>query len=210
MHNGTTTGGSPRSFKKQEQEFYELPWLVEKDTIAVDIGANKGAYTYALSRLVGKNGWVIAVEPIEELAAYVARGCHQLHLPVQVEQCCLSDNEGAGHLFIPIEKKELQTGLATLNKETTIQGQNRQVKIRCLDKLLHNRNKRVSFIKCDVEGHELKVFQGALEILKSDRPNILVEIEQHHCDEPMKSRFDFSIQMVTKVFIYLMKTAQKN
>ena len=180
-----------RSFKKQEQEFYELPWLVEKDTIAVDIGANKGAYTYALSRLVGKNGLVVSIEPIEELAAYIARACRQLNLPVQVKQCCLSDRDGDGYLFIPLEVSELQAGLATLNKKTSPQGEQRQVKIRCLDEMLRGRNKRISFIKCDVEGHELKVFQGAINILKSDRPKIIVEIEQHHCDEPMESRFIF-------------------
>lgn len=180
-----------RSFKKHEAELYELPWLVQQDTIAIDIGANNGAYTYALSRLVGKNGQVIAIEPIAELVAYIVRACGQLRLPVKVEQCCLSDQEGIGYLFIPINVNELQTGLATLNKETAPQGDQRQVKIKCLDGLLHERKQRISFIKCDVEGHELKVFQGAINILKSDRPNILVEIEQHHCDEPMENRFNF-------------------
>lgn len=180
-----------RSFKKQEQEFYELRWLVDKDTIAVDIGANKGAYTYALSKIVGKKGLVISIEPIEELASYIAFACQQLKLPVRVEQCCLSDKEGDGYLFIPIEDNTLQTGLATLNRKSSSQCEGRQVKIKCLEEILRGRNKRVSFIKCDVEGHELKVFQGALDILKSDRPNILVEIEQRHCDEPIVSRFNF-------------------
>lgn len=180
-----------RSFKKHEAELYELQWLAQKDTIAVDIGANKGAYTYALSKVVGKKGRVIAIEPIAELPAYIARACRQLKLPVIVEQCCLSDHEGDGYLFIPKDVSELQTGLATLNKKTTPQGDQRQVKIRCLDEMLSERKQRVSFIKCDVEGHELKVFQGAIHILKNDRPNILVEIEQHHCDEPMESRFNF-------------------
>jgi 23S rRNA U2552 (ribose-2'-O)-methylase RlmE/FtsJ len=57
-----------RSFKVQEPELYELGWLVEKDTIAVDIGANKGAYTYAISKVVGKKGLVVAIEPIETFA----------------------------------------------------------------------------------------------------------------------------------------------
>ena len=62
-----------RSYKKQEPELYELGWLVQQSSIAVDIGANKGAYTYVLSKLVGKKGYVVAVEPIVELADYLRR-----------------------------------------------------------------------------------------------------------------------------------------
>jgi len=180
-----------RSFKKQELELYEIGWLVAKGTIAVDIGANKGAYTYALSKIVGKKGLVLSIEPIEELAAYLQRACAQLKLPTIVEQCCLSDKDGEGALFIPVEGGELQTGLATLNKGDKEKDNVRKVKIRRLDDMLQKRDKRVSFIKCDVEGHEMEVFRGAIEILKSDRPNVLVEIEQHHFEEPIESRFKF-------------------
>jgi hypothetical protein len=37
----------------------------------------------------------------------------------------------------------------------------------------------------------MEVFRGAVEILRSDRPNVLVEIEQHHFEEPIESRFRF-------------------
>ena len=189
-----------RSFKTQEPELYELAWLAEKGTIVVDIGANKGAYTYALSRIVGKKGLVLAFEPIAELADYLRRACIQLHLPVRVEQCCLSDKEGFADLFIPIENKELQTGLASLAKTENGDGDIRKVKTKRLDDLLENRDRRVSFIKCDVEGHEIEVFQGTLEILKSDRPNLLVEIEQRHFEEPIEKHFEFFQEQGYKPF----------
>jgi hypothetical protein len=108
-----------------------------------------------------------------------------------VEQCCLSDKEGEDDLFIPVENGKLQTGLATLNKKNQGEGNIRKVKTRRLDDMLRERNQRVSFIKCDVEGHELEVFRGASDILKSDRPNLLIEIEQRHFDAPIESRFKF-------------------
>jgi FkbM family methyltransferase len=180
-----------RSFKTQEPELYELAWLVKKGSIAVDVGANKGAYTYALSRIVGTNGMVLSIEPIQELAAYLKRACRQLALPARVEQCCLSDEEGTGNLFIPLQGNELQTGYASLNKLIQGPGEVRHVEKKKLDDMLRERKCRVSFIKCDVEGHELEVFRGACDILKEDRPNLLVEIEQHHFEEPIESRFDF-------------------
>ena len=189
-----------RSFKEQEPELYELKSLVEKGTIAVDIGANKGAYTYALSRIVGKKGLVLAFEPIAELADYLSRACSQLRLPVQIEQCCLSDKEGFADLFIPIEDNELQTGLASLAKTENGHSDIRKVETKKLDDLLKDRDRRVSFIKCDVEGHEIAVFHGALEILKSDRPNLLVEIEQRHFEEPLEKHFDFFQEQGYKPF----------
>jgi len=180
-----------RSYKEQEPELYELGWLVEKATIAVDVGANKGAYTYALSKVVGNNGLVVAVEPIEELAVYLQRACVQLSLPVKVEQCALSAEEGEGELFIPVIDGRLQTGFATLDKKNQNEGDLRKVKLRRLDDMLCGRSQRVSFIKCDVEGYELEVFRGSTGILKSDRPNLLVEIEQLHFDRPIAEHFDF-------------------
>jgi FkbM family methyltransferase len=180
-----------RSFKAHEAELHELGWLVERSTIAVDIGANKGAYTYALSRAVGKHGMVVAVEPIEELSVYLRRASAQLSLPVRVEQCCLSDGSGTGTLFIPIDSGELQTGLARLNRQDPGHGDLRTVRTATLDDLLSARAKRVSFIKCDVEGHELAVFRGASRVLASDRPNLLVEIEQRHLNTPMEDHFAF-------------------
>ena len=60
-----------------------------------------------------------------------------------------------------------------------------------MDDLLNDRELRVSFIKCDVEGHELEVLKGAIDILKTDRPNLLVEIEQRHLFEPIDTVFRF-------------------
>jgi FkbM family methyltransferase len=128
---------------------------------------------------------------IEELAAYLQQVCNQLSLPIRVEQCCLSDKEGEDDLFIPVEDGKLQTGFATLNKKNQGEGNIRKIKTRRLDDMLRKRNQRVSFIKCDVEGHELEVFRGASDILKSDRPNLLVKIEQRHFEGPIKKRFEF-------------------
>ena len=184
-----------RSFKKQEFELYELYWLVAKGSLAVDIGANNGAYTFALSRLVGRDGRIVAIEPIEHLADYLRRASRQLHLPVDVKQICLSSRDGYADLVIPLSSKgELLTGYANLGNHEAVSDSThckQHVKLKRLDDVLADRNRRVSFIKCDVEGHELEVFKGALDILKTDRPNLLVEIEQRHLNEPIDTVLSF-------------------
>ena len=37
----------------------------------------------------------------------------------------------------------------------------------------------VGFVKIDVEGHELAVLQGSTDLLRTQRPTLMVEIEQH-------------------------------
>jgi hypothetical protein len=50
---------------------------------------------------------------------------------------------------------------------------------------------RVSFIKIDVEGHELEVLLGSVDTLRRDRPILLIEIEQRHSPVPISETFDF-------------------
>ena len=49
-----------------------------------------------------------------------------------------------------------------------------RVKTEKLDDLLMNSN--VGFIKIDVEGHEKNVLMGALNLIKRNKPSLLVEI----------------------------------
>lgn len=177
-----------RSFKGQEPEFGEVKSLVKPGTTAVDVGANKGAYTYELARLVGRNGSVLAIEPIAELADYLSRACRQLRLPVTVQPCCVSSHPGSGSLTIPIADGQLQTGFASLADPAAGAAESRPVKVETLDRLLANRSKPVSFIKCDVEGHEMEAFEGAVGVLDTDRPNLLIEIEQRLSSNPVLER----------------------
>lgn len=49
----------------------------------------------------------------------------------------------------------------------------------------------VGFVKIDVEGHELNVLRGAVDLLQRDQPNLLVEIEQRHHEEPISTIFNW-------------------
>jgi len=181
-----------RSFKNQEPELYELNWLVGRDSIAIDIGANNGSYTYAISRLIGKKGMVVSIEPISYLYEYLKKACKQLRIPGEVHQLCLSSKKGESKLFIPESKGgEPLTGLASLELAGDSSGQYQKINLETLDNLLKKRTKKISFIKCDVEGHEIEVFKGAHDILTKDRPNLLVEIEEAHSAESIYKRFNF-------------------
>jgi len=64
------------------------------------------------------------------------------------------------------------------------------VEVRRLDDVLEPDAKRaVAFVKCDVEGHELRVLRGAEAVL-AGQPAILIEVEQRHQDAPIDAVFD--------------------
>jgi hypothetical protein len=44
----------------------------------------------------------------------------------------------------------------------------------------HASGRKLRFLKCDVEGHELEVFRGGEKTLAEDHPAILVECEARH------------------------------
>jgi hypothetical protein len=49
----------------------------------------------------------------------------------------------------------------------------------------------VAFVKIDVEGHELNVLNGAIEILERSKPIFLVEAEDRHRAAATESVFEF-------------------
>jgi FkbM family methyltransferase len=151
--------------------------LAQKDT-AIDIGAHKGAYTYWMRRCVGKQGKVIAFEPQKELADYLTQ-IYATDPVVTVENKGLSSQNAQKPLFLPNSDGSPS---ASFNKMiASEQVETRIVTTVTLDDYAElHQLKNIRLIKCDVEGHELSVFQGANKILHTQKPIFLFECENRH------------------------------
>ncbi len=180
-----------------DRELKQLPDLVERGTIAVDIGANYGGYTYALTQVLGSKGRVISIEPVREMAKFVDISARRLGLPVQVLNVALSSESGISSLFIPRHGRELVSGYASLHERNAYSFEQadalecREVEIQTLDQVCSGVWERISFIKIDVEGHELAVLKGGAETLTHHRPRMLIEIEQRHSPTPILDTFEY-------------------
>lgn len=163
-----------------EPELHELKHLVRPDAISVDVGAHFGVYSFALARLARNGGRVIAIEPIAEDADLIERAARTLRLPISVVRCALSAQAGEATLRVPRLGGAQKTALATLEETAQVGDmvgiEARRVPVVRLDDLLRTVDRPVSFLKIDVEGHELDVLDGAGETLAEHRPNILIEI----------------------------------
>jgi FkbM family methyltransferase len=173
-----------------EREVHLLPQLVSPGTVAIDVGAHIGDYSYSLCKHVGAGGHVIAIEPLPDLARMLQTAARKLRLPMTVINCALSAEPGFAELHVPINNGKRAAGFATLENRA-LDGQTHRVELRTLDSICDSAPARISFIKIDVEGHELKVLRGAQQALARHRPNLLIEIEQRHSPVAIQDTLGF-------------------
>ncbi len=177
-----------------EREVHLLSTLVTPGSVAIDVGANVGDYTYSLCRAVGPGGRVIAIEPLPDLAQVLTRAARKLALPLTVINCALSSQQGEAELRVPKSDGLRQPGFATLVPRIS-GGDVVRVELRRLDDVCQAIEGKISFIKIDVEGHELDVLRGGERAIKQHRPNLLVEIEQRHSPTPIAQTFDYILSL---------------
>ncbi|WP_421870415.1 FkbM family methyltransferase [Marinoscillum sp.] len=141
-----------------------------KNTLTMDIGANKGAYSFWLSKAVGTGGEVWAFEPQPELGIYLEQIRQDFHLHnLRVFNHALSKNSGA----LKLDRKHAGHGGARVSAEGQL-----SVPSITLDSLLPEVERPISFLKCDVEGHELAVVEGGKMLLNQHQP--ILQLEIHH------------------------------
>lgn len=156
--------------RRGEPEFGLLAELVpDRSGTAVDVGCNRGLYSYVLSGLCRR---VLAFEPNPDLAGF-ARA--KLPRNVELHQLALGAKPGTAVLHIPVDLRGREDHLkASLASTGGSAGTRRfSVEVRTLDSF---DTADVRFIKIDVEGTELDVLAGAAGTIARDRPVLLVEL----------------------------------
>lgn len=167
-----------------EPDMKVLPLLVPMGTIAVDLGANVGVYTKLLSELVGSSGCVLSVEPVPETFALLRENVRGLGLGnVVVIDAAVSDAIGAATMRVPEYPSGgfnfYESQIVAVGTAASAATRERLVRVRTvtLDVLVEERSP-VSFVKCDVEGHESRVITGSIALIRDQHPAWLIEISE--------------------------------
>jgi FkbM family methyltransferase len=170
--------------KSAERELCYLDRIIPGDAVTVDVGANCGLYTRRLSRLSRQ---VHAFEPSGAMARLLRRTSAR---NVSVHEIALSDHDGNAELFIPSGDNGPVYGLASLEARNHVPdgSVSAHVPTARLDAVV---DQDVAFVKIDVEGHELNVLNGAVELVERCQPVCLVEAEDRHRAEATRSVFEF-------------------
>ena len=178
-----------------EPEIRLLRYLVDPRRNSVDVGANKGAYTYFLSRL---SAHVFAYEPNPKFMPILKP---VVGPKVTVFEAALSDRTGEATLTIPINPKGESNNAASL-VPAKYAGEVKKITVaaRRLDDAGHP---NIGFIKVDVEGHEEAVIRGAERTLAEHRPTLLVEIETFHVDKDIRETFELVRSLGYEGYMFL-------
>jgi FkbM family methyltransferase len=132
----------------------------------LDVGSWYGPWARRLARRADR---VVAVEPTP-LHQILRR---TLPAGVEVIAAAASDHPGEAEMWLSTEDGAVQ-GVSSLHKRD-IHHARITVPLFTIDSLgLVN----VTFMKIDVEGHEVAVLNGAADTIKRDRPRLFVEVEQ--------------------------------
>lgn len=167
--------------------------LVRDGQTVVDIGADLGLYSSRLAELVGPRGRVHAFEPNPTRHTVLAT-LAEAQPNVEVHPVGLSDHEGDEELYVPIKQGELVSAFGRLSPPPAdaegVSWERTPVKVTTLDRKLREERSRISFVKCDVEGHELAVVRGAGRTLREALPALLIEIEHRHSEVGVEATFE--------------------
>lgn len=160
----------------------EVLWrLIESGETVIDVGASLGYMTNIMAKKVGHTGNVLCFEPnpevYKELSENVINWQQNIGWnQINTQQIALSNKSGVGLLSVPTTNREEAALVAA--QDTQCQeniAETYTVTLTRLDELLKNRD-NIGLMKIDVEGHELEVLQGAIElIIKQQIRDIIYE-----------------------------------
>jgi FkbM family methyltransferase len=151
-----------------EGEIQLLPRFVRPTDVCWDIGANAGTYALALSPLASR---VFAFEPIPHNVGILEQVKKRARLHnVSIQRVAIGDIDGPGRMTIPIDGFYGGYYLAALDD-----GGSLSVSIASIDVLIANGLPQPDFIKCDVEGAETRVINGARSLIARRHPIWLLE-----------------------------------
>ena len=152
-----------------------------KGEIVVDVGAQVGRYSIITSKLVQKEGKVIAIEP-EPLNFKLLEANIKLHkaeniIPIN---CALTDTEGYTKLWLG-KTPGWHSCARVTNSKANFTGDFVNVRCMSLDSLLRELGiQQIDWLKIDVEGAELMVLSGGLFALKNSKNlKIIIEVTRN-------------------------------
>lgn len=155
-----------RLYPRFEPELRWLDRLCPVGGTAVDVGAWYGPWT---RRLAQRATSVVTVEPMPHLAALLRRTMPD---NVRVVSAAASDHAGTATIWTSAEGRGVRGISSLVRRDGHTQGI--EVPLVTLDSLELT---DVTFVKMDVDGHEVSALRGARTTLLRERPALLVEVE---------------------------------
>jgi len=162
------------SFEDKLEQFYTQLDLVGCN--AIDVGAHTGRHAIPIAKQVGDQGVVLAFEPIPHIRETLVKNLQASNLNnVVVYPFALSrESQVAEFNYIPNLPEESGLKQRHIYNGTPEAFVKIRVPVKRIDDLVPH-DFQIDFIKMDVEGAELDVLEGAVEVLGRCKPIVAFE-----------------------------------
>lgn len=163
---------------KEYQDVYFLKNIIHEGDFVADIGAHLGYYTFELSRLCGPTGKVIAIEPVTKFNLIIEKMmARNKNHNIDLKKVALGGKGDVVEIGIPIVGRQKKFGYARIKEMHGYleYAETEEVPNVNGDELFKD-VPRLDFIKCDVEGAEVPVFNSLLGTVEKHRPILLCEL----------------------------------
>jgi FkbM family methyltransferase len=166
---------------------YIKKYRPQKGDVIMDCGAHIGNCTILFSRLVGKAGHVIAIEPFEESLKIFMKRTKNLKAKISIFKNGLwSENKK-----LPLSIFHDQTiSCQIVNETEEVHDKNIQlIECRTIDHVISHINPdRLDLIKMDIEGAEIEALKGAVSTMSKYSPKFV--IASYHIRNNEKTCFE--------------------
>lgn len=160
------------------QEINYLKAVIKNGWYCIDIGANLGYVTVPLSNLCGREGKVIAVEPVQTFVDLLTINVKKYAKDnVEILNYALGKNDKEKiTMGTPVIKGIQRHGFTKIVESSGEfpYGSTYEVQMRNPMNLFKD-IKQLDFLKCDVEGYEIIIIPEMKDLINKFRPMILIE-----------------------------------
>ena len=158
---------------------------VQAGMTVMDIGANFGYYTLLFGSLIGPEGYIIAVEPNPEIVPKLRRTIQLNGLAGRTTLIAAAAGAAdADEISLFVPNGEPKNGTITASQEGIAPGSGIFHKVPRVRLGGVAASRRIDLIKVDAEGAEQDIIAGMEEILRRDRPALLLEFNPGRYRDP--------------------------
>jgi FkbM family methyltransferase len=157
-----------------------LASLLRKGMVCLDIGSNIGYYALLESKIVGKDGRVICVEPSPLNFQFLKKNL-AMEGESELDTYNIAVGDVEGHIDFMTGGESNLCRVITYNEHDRLLSDEHkkqiiQVRIRQIDSLIKEINPhRIDFIRMDPEGYEHSIYRGMKDTVQRFKPMLLIE-----------------------------------
>jgi len=150
--------------------------LIKQNQTVIDIGANLGYFSTEFARLVGPNGHVYSVEPIQLYRSILIENLKPFP-QTKVLPYALGETEGTISMGLPFADQHRHGLMKVLSPEEKAKAPEIfEVELKNPSKLF-GQLAEIHYLKCDIEGYEVPVLPAMKDVIARHMPIVQVETD---------------------------------